>query len=70
MSEDEDPVEAMIHWTCLEEVVRFISARGRVPIERRCDPEGIEGTLDGYLKAYVNRATARWVGAVLEAQGS
>jgi hypothetical protein len=55
-----------IPWTCLEGIVPFISVRERVPIGSRYQTGGIEGTLDGYLKAYVNRATAAWIAAVLE----
>lgn len=58
-----------IPWTCLEGVVPFICARRSVLIGSKYETEGAEGTLDGYLKAFVNRATAGWVAAVLEVAG-
>ena len=58
-----------IPWTSIEGIEPFVSARGSVLIGSRYDTQGLEGTLDGYLKGYVNRATAGWVAAVLEAAG-
>lgn len=56
-----------IPWSSIEGIVPFVSAHGSVLIAGQYDTEGTDGTLDGYLKAYVNRATAGWVAAVLEA---
>lgn len=58
-----------IPWACLEGVVPFVDAHGVVVIGSKYETEGVEGTLDGYLKAFVKRATAGWVAAVLEAAG-
>jgi len=59
-----------LSWTCLEGVDDFLTGRGWVRVtgtgySTEVDP----GTLDGYLKGCVNRATAAWVAALLERAG-
>lgn len=56
-------------WTCLEGIGPFLGQRGWVEIGSRFDVQGDPTTLDGYLKGFINRATANWVAAVLEQAG-
>jgi len=56
-------------WECLEGAVEFLKDRGWVEIGMQYDTSGRSGTLDGYLKDFINRATAGWVAAVFEAAG-
>ncbi len=57
-------------WRCLEGVRSFVSQNGRVRINGSGKSQTIvPGTLDGYLKQYVNRLTAGWVAALLEKAG-
>ena len=55
-----------LSWDCLEGVVPFLAGRGWVPIGSRYETQGQPGTLDGYLKGCIKRATAGWVAALLE----
>jgi hypothetical protein len=57
-------------WACIEGILPFLERHGRVPINGSGKSQDIvEGTLDGYLKQYVNRLTAGWVAALLEKAG-
>jgi len=47
----------------LEGIVPFLAGKGWVEIGSRYEVEGKVGTLDGYLKRCVKRATAGWVAA-------
>lgn len=58
-----------IRWSCLEGVPEFLRGRGWVPIGSVFASEGPAGTLDGYLKTCLKRATAGWVAVVLERAG-
>src|SRR5437870_3968191 len=58
-----------LSWSCLEGVVPFLAGKGWVEIGSRYEVEGKVGTLDGYLKRCVKRATAGWVAALLETAG-
>jgi hypothetical protein len=49
--------------------VPFLGGKGWVEIGSRYEVGGKVGTLDGYLKRCVKRATAGWVAALLEAAG-
>lgn len=53
-------------WSCIEGIGSFLAARGWVPIGSKYETTAEAGTLDGYLKGYMKRATAGWVAAVLE----
>jgi hypothetical protein len=59
-----------IRWDWLEGVVPYVRERGTVEIGSRYDVEGKPGTLDGYLKPFLKRATAAWVASLLEAAGA
>ena len=54
-----------ISWDALEAVGDRLRGQGWVLVGGRFEVGGEEGTIDGILKTYVNRATARWVVAVL-----
>lgn len=56
-------------WAALEGIVPFLRERGSVDIGSKYDVEGLEGTLDGYLKKFMKRATAAWIAAALERSG-
>ena len=56
-------------WDCLEGVVPYLRARGRIPIGGRHSSVPNEGTLDGHLKLCTPVTTAGWVVSVLEAAG-
>jgi hypothetical protein len=58
-----------LDWDCLEGVVSFLAGGSWVAIGSVYDTRGREGTLDGYLKRCVKRATAAWVAALLERAG-
>lgn len=59
-----------ISWKCLEGVVPYLRQHGGiVDIGGRHEVQGRPGTLDGYLKGYVNRTTAGWVAVLLETAG-
>lgn len=47
----------------------FLAGRGWVPISGDYDTIGDPGTLDGYLKTCIKRATAGWVAVVRETAG-
>jgi hypothetical protein len=53
----------------LEGVIEFLRGKGWVEIGMTYDVAGRTGTLDGYLKGYMKRATAGWVAALFEAAG-
>ncbi len=55
-----------LRWSCLEGVPNFLSAKGWVPIGSRYETTADPGTLDGYLKGCLKRATAGWVAVLLE----
>ncbi|MDP3983425.1 MAG: hypothetical protein Q8Q52_00265 [Acidimicrobiia bacterium] len=57
-------------WECLEGVVPFVRQRGgSVEIGSRFDTGSKPGTLDSYLKPFINRATGPWVAAVFVEAG-
>ncbi len=56
-------------WACLEGVPRFLAGKGWVPIGSRYETAADPGTLDGYLKGCLKRATAGWVAVLLEGAG-
>ena len=58
-----------LSWACLEGVGRFLAGKGWVVIGGVYETAGASDTLDGYLKAWIKRATAGWVAALLEAAG-
>ena len=58
-----------ISWACLEGVPQFLRGRGWVPIAGTYDTSSAAGTLDAYLKQFINRATAGWVAVILERAG-
>ena len=54
-------------WACLEGVLPFLEKHGRVPITGSgMSQDIVQGTLDAYLKRYVNRFTASYIAALLE----
>jgi hypothetical protein len=58
----------LIPWKALEGIPEFLGASWRTigsRYEKAVDP----GTLDGYMKRFVNRTTAGWVACLLEAAG-
>jgi hypothetical protein len=57
-----------ISWRCLEGVPGYLRGRAWVRIGSEFD-DGVEGTLDAYLKGFIARATAPWVAVVLETAG-
>lgn len=56
-----------IPWEALEGVAALMRGRGWLPTTGSFAPADEALTLSGYLKQYVNRETANWVVAVLEA---
>jgi hypothetical protein len=58
-----------ISWACLEGAPQFLRGRGWVPIAGTYDTSSTAGTLDAYLKQFINRATAGWVAVILERAG-
>ncbi|MHC4406564.1 MAG: hypothetical protein ACYTG0_43620 [Planctomycetota bacterium] len=58
-----------IPWKCIEGIPAFLAGRGSLPIGSVFSLDSDPDTLDGYLKRFVNRATAGWVAAVLKKAG-
>jgi hypothetical protein len=58
-----------ITWGILEGVAIFIREQRKVRVGSGYTVEGEAGTLDGYLKPYVQRAVAGWVAVLLEVAG-
>lgn len=58
-----------LSWSCLEGVLPYLDGRGWVRIGGAYDVAGDVGTLDGYLKRHIKRATAGWVAVLLEEAG-
>ena len=56
-------------WPALEGVVGFLKTRDWTEIGGVYDVSAKPGTLDSYLKQFVNRATAGWIAAVFEESG-
>jgi len=57
-------------WECLEGIPAFLNQHGKVRINGSGkSQELVPGTLDGYLKAHVDRLTAGWVAVLLETAG-
>lgn len=56
-------------WKCLEGIMPFLATRGRVRIGSLYSTDSSPNTLDSYLKRHIKRATAAWVGALLEEAG-
>jgi hypothetical protein len=54
-------------WPCLEGAVDFLRGKGWVEIGGRYDTSARPGTLDGYLKGFMKRATAGWVASLFAA---
>lgn len=55
-----------LSWTCLEGVRDILAGGAWMSIAGKYDTTADAGTLDGYLKGCIKRATAGWVAAVLE----
>lgn len=53
-------------WSCIEGVGTFLAAGTWVPIGGKYETSAEVGSLDGYLKGCLKRATAGWVAVVLE----
>ena len=65
-----DRTRSVIPWQCLEGIPPYVHQKGgRVEIGGQYKVGARPGTLDAYLKAWVNRATAGWVAVVLETAG-
>jgi len=58
-----------IRWSVLEGVGTLLVGRGWMTIGSVYDTTAASGTLDAYLKRFINRATAGWVAALLEKAG-
>ena len=58
-----------LSWDTLEGVGDVLGGGRWVVIGSVFDVQGEAGTLDGYLKKYIKRATAGWVAALLERAG-
>ena len=58
-----------IPWGCLEGIPNFLRGKDWIPIGTVYDTHIDAGTLDGYLKQYIKRATAGWVAVVLGKAG-
>jgi hypothetical protein len=58
-----------LDWKCLEGIGAYLAGRSWVPIGSRYDVSADVGTLDGYLKGCIKRATAGWVAVLLEHAG-
>ena len=56
-------------WEALEGVGELLAGGTWIPIGSSYSTDQSPGTLDAYLKRHVNRATAGWIAAVLEAAG-
>ena len=66
----EERTPTLFGWACLEGIVPFLKGRGSVRINGTGKSTAIRaGTLDSYLKGYINRLTAGWVAALLEKSG-
>ncbi|MBV8996108.1 MAG: hypothetical protein JO287_20955, partial [Pseudonocardiales bacterium] len=52
-------------WRALEELPDFLRDRGWVPIGGVYSTDSRPGSLDAYLKGFLQRATAGWVAAIL-----
>lgn len=59
----------LIPWVCLEGVPAFLGNRLGTRVGGSYSTDADSDTLDGYLKQFVNRATAGWVAGVLERAG-
>jgi hypothetical protein len=53
----------------LEGVGTTLAGGGWMTIGSVYDTRAVSGTLDAYLKRFINRATAGWVAALLEKAG-
>lgn len=58
-----------LSWACIEGVGPFLSTGAWTPIGGKYETTAEPGTLDGYLKGCLKRATAGWVAVVLEQAG-
>lgn len=58
-----------VPWQALEGIPALVRGHGNVKIGSVYDTHAEPGTLDEYLKGYVNRATGGWVAVVLEEAG-
>jgi hypothetical protein len=59
----------LIPWLALEGLPGFLGAESWSVIGSVFDQAADPTTLDGYMKRFVNRATAGWVACLLEAAG-
>jgi hypothetical protein len=59
----------LIPWAALEGVPEFLGTERWSLIGSVYDQAADPTTLDGYLKRFINRATAGWVACLLEAAG-
>jgi hypothetical protein len=53
----------------MEGIPEFLRGRAWVPLGGVYSTDSTPGSLDEYLKAYLNRATAGWVAVLLERAG-
>jgi hypothetical protein len=58
-----------IRWSVLEGVGTTLAGGDWMMIGSVYDTSAVSGTLDAYLKRFINRATAGWVAALLERAG-
>lgn len=58
-----------ISWQCLEGIPAFLKGKGWVEVGTVYYTSANPGTLDEYLKGWINRGTAGWVASVLEEAG-
>jgi len=58
-----------ISWQCLEGIPAFLKGKGWVEVGTVYYTRANPGTLDEYMKGWINRGTAGWVAAVLEKVG-
>lgn len=56
----------LMSWPCLEGIGPYLAGKGWVRIGSKYETTADPGTLDAYLKGFVNRATGGWVAALLE----
>lgn len=59
----------LMTWPCLEGVGPYLAGKGWVRIGSKYETGADPGTLDEYLKGFVNRATGGWVAVLLEHAG-
>ena len=58
-----------IDWQCLEGIPAFLKGKGWVEVGTVYYTTANPGTLDQYMKNWINRGTAGWIAALLEKAG-